>query len=146
GVKLFTEGVAAVKGHNDTGHVSFLLGHLKSNGWWYFYLVALAVKTPLTLLATSPFGIVLMTRDGWRERNPWRVAPVLLFLTMLIFAATFSHINIGIRHMLILYPFLALAGAYALARAWHALEKLKQRSHPVFLLGRAAIVVLVGWQ
>jgi len=146
GLKLITEGIAAVKAHNDTGHVSFLLGNLKANGWWYFYLVALAVKTPLTLLATSPFGLVVMTRDGWRERDPWRVAPLILLVTLLAFASTFSHINIGIRHMLILYPFLALAGAYALSKGWHALEKLKQRSHHLFLLGRAAIVVLVGWQ
>ena len=146
GLKLLTEGIAAVKGHNDTGHVSFLLGNLKANGWWYFYLVALAVKTPLPLLAASPVGLVIMTRDGWRERNPWRVAPLLLFVTLLVFASTFSHINIGIRHMLILYPFLALAGAYALSKAWHALEQLRQRSHHLFLLGRAAIIVIVGWQ
>jgi hypothetical protein len=146
GLKLFTEGVAAVKAHNDTGHVSFLLGQLKANGWWYFYLVALAVKTPLTLLATSPFGLFLMTRDGWVERNPWRLAPLLLFVTLLVFASTFSHINIGIRHMLILYPFVALAGAYALAKAWHALDKIRQRTPQLFLLGRAVIVVLVGWQ
>src|SRR5690348_18407611 len=87
-----------------------------------------------------------MSRDGWVERNPWRWAPLLLFVTLLVFASTFSHINIGIRHMLILYPFLALAGAYALSKAWHALDKIRQRTPQLFLLGRALIVVLVGWQ
>ncbi len=142
--KLLVEGVVSLKAHNDTGHVSFLLGHVQSNGWWYFYLVALAVKTPLPLLVSGPIGLGLMTRDGWRERHPWRLAPLLLFVTLLIFASAFSRINIGIRHMLILYPFLALGGGYLLARLWSALATL--RIPQLANLGRAVIVVLVGWQ
>ena len=142
--KLFAEGVTALKAHNDTGHISFLLGRLKANGWWYFYLVGLTAKSPITLLLSSPIGLALMARDGWRERNLWRLAPLLLFVTLLVFASTFSHINIGIRHVFILYPFLALGGAYALAKAWRALATLTNRQ--AFVAGRAAILVLVGWQ
>lgn len=142
--KLFFEGVVALKAHNDAGHVSFLLGHVRSNGWWYFYLVALAVKTPLPLLVTGPIGLGLMTRDGWRERNLWRLAPLPLFAAMLIFASAYSRINIGIRHVLVLYPFLALGAAYLLARLWRALATV---SNPrIANIGRAVIVVLVGWQ
>ena len=43
----FLEGIIAIKAHNDAGHMSFLLGQLRTTGWWYFYLVALAVKTPV---------------------------------------------------------------------------------------------------
>ena len=165
GVKLFVEGVTAIKAHNDTGHVSFLLGSLQKNGWWYFYLVALAVKTPIPVLVTSPVGLGLMAWDGWRERNLWRLAPLLLFVGMLIFASSYSHINIGIRHVLILYPFLALGSAYAVAKAWRwtgralvrrgqggATASGAQKSVPgapprqVGLIGRAILVVLVGWQ
>ena len=142
--KLLVEGVTALKAHNDTGHVSFLLGHVQANGWWYFYLVALAVKTPLPLLLAGPVGLGLMTRDGWRERDLWRLAPSVLFVTLLAFASTFSHINIGVRHLLILYPFLAVGAAYLLARAWRTLA----RAHSPGLAnaGRAVVVVLIGWQ
>jgi hypothetical protein len=116
--------------------VSFLLGHLKAGGWWYFYLVALAVKTPLPLLATGPIGLGLLARDGWRERNPWRLAPVVLFLTLLAFASLFSRINIGIRHVLILYPFLAMGGAYTLGLAWRSWS----------VVGKSAVALLVAWQ
>src|SRR5262249_42442377 len=34
----YAEGVMALKAHNDTGHVSYLLGNIKAGGWWYFYL------------------------------------------------------------------------------------------------------------
>jgi 4-amino-4-deoxy-L-arabinose transferase-like glycosyltransferase len=144
GFKLLVEGVVSLKAHNDTGHVSFLLGRVQANGWWYFYLVALAVKTPLPLLVSGPIGLGLMTRDGWRERDLWRLAPLVLFVTLLAFASAFSHINIGVRHMLILYPFLALGGAYLLARLWRALATVRNAS--LANAGRAVIVVLVGWQ
>jgi len=132
----YAEGVMALKAHNDTGHVSFLLGNLKAGGWWYFYLVALAVKTPLPLLLTGIVGLFLLARDGLRWASTWRMAPVVLFVTLLVFASAFSRINIGIRHVLILYPFLVLGAAYALMSAWRALPRL----------GTAVAVPLVLWQ
>jgi hypothetical protein len=121
----FAAGVATLKAHNDAGHLSFLLGEQRSGGWWYFYLVAIAVKTPLPLLLTGLPGMGLMARDGWCERNPWRLAPAVLFVTLLTFASLYSHINIGIRHVLILYPFMALGAAYLLARAWRSLDPVQ---------------------
>lgn len=132
----FAEGVVSLKAHNDTGHVSFLLGDVKAGGWWYFYFVALAVKTPIPLLVTGPVGLWMLARDGWHYSKTWRVVPLLLFVTVLAFACWFSRINIGIRHVLVLYPFLALGGAYALAWVW--------RSWGV--AGKAVAVGLVGWQ
>jgi hypothetical protein len=139
GLWAFAEGIVALKAHNDTGHLSFLLGQYQAGGWWYFYLVDLAVKTPLPLLAAGPVGMVLLARDGWRERDAWRMAPVVLFLTVLGFASFFSRINIGIRHVLILYPFMAMGGAYLLARVWRGLGKAT-------VARRALVVALVAWQ
>jgi len=140
----FIEGVIAIKAHNDSGHLSFLLGQLRSTGWWYFYLVALAAKTPLPLLAAAPVGMAVLAREGWQARDAWRLAPVLLFLTVLVFASAYSHINIGIRHVLVLYPFMALGGAHAVAVAWRALRNASVR--PLAIVGSAFLVGLVGWQ
>jgi 4-amino-4-deoxy-L-arabinose transferase-like glycosyltransferase len=143
-MKGLIEGVVALKAHNDAGHLSFLMGRVRSTGWWYFYLVALAAKTPLPLLATGPVGLGLLARAGWRERDGWRLAPALLFLTILTFASVFSRINIGIRHVLVLYPLLALGGAHTVVEAWRALRTTRHRSLAV--LGTSIVVVLVGWQ
>ena len=142
--KGVVEGIVAIKAHNDTGHLSFLLGELRSTGWWYFYLVGLAVKTPLPLLATGPVGMMMLAREGWRASDGWRLAPVLLFLTVLVFASGFSQINIGIRHILVLYPFMALGGAHAVTLAWQSLRKATVR--PLAIVGSALLVGLVGWQ
>jgi Dolichyl-phosphate-mannose-protein mannosyltransferase len=141
----FAEGIVALKAHNDTGHLSFLLGQYQAGGWWYFYLVDLAVKTPLPLLVCGPIGLALLARDGWRERNAWRIAPIVLFLTVLGFASAFSRINIGIRHVLILYPFMALGAAYFLATAWRALRRTPHAG-PLARLGTVMLAGLVGWQ
>jgi 4-amino-4-deoxy-L-arabinose transferase-like glycosyltransferase len=143
-VQGFLEGIIAIKAHNDAGHLSFLLGQLRSTGWWYFYLVALAAKTPIPLLLTGPIGMVALARVGWRTRDGWRLAPLLLFLTLLVFASAFSHINIGIRHVLVLYPFMALGGAHLVVLAWRALRRATVR--PLAIVGSGALVALVSWQ
>jgi hypothetical protein len=126
-IKDLVNGIIAVKAHNDAGHRSYLLGRMSLDGWWYFYFVALAVKTPLPLLLGGPVGLCVLARDGWRERNTWAQAPLVVVVTILVFACTFSRINIGIRHVLILYPFLALGAAYGAWRAWRAIQGLKDR-------------------
>jgi 4-amino-4-deoxy-L-arabinose transferase-like glycosyltransferase len=137
----FAEGVVALKAHNDTGHLSFLLGHVKAGGWWYFYLVAIAVKTPLPLLITGLVGLYLLARDGWHEKKPWLLAPVLLFLTVLLFASLFSRINIGIRHVLILYPFMALGSVYALRYLWRLWPRVGTTFATLLVLWQVSILV-----
>jgi hypothetical protein len=140
----FIEGVVAIKAHNDSGHMSYLLGQIGRNGWWYFYLVALAVKTPIPLLAAAPVGLALKAHEGWRQRNTWYLAPLILFLTTLTFASFFSHINIGIRHVLVLYPFMALGAACALSQLWRHAVRVQQRW--VAAGGTAVVVGLISWQ
>lgn len=137
-------GVIAVKAHNDAGHRSYLLGQVSLDGWWYFYLVTLAVKTPLPLLVGGPVGLAWLAARGWRTRDGWALAPLVLVLAILAFASLFSRINIGIRHVLILYPFLALGGAYLAWRGWRGLCAGQGRG--LQLTGKALIGALVLWQ
>jgi hypothetical protein len=63
---------------------------------------------------------------------------------VLAFASGFSRINIGIRHILVLYPFMALGGAHAVTLAWQSLRKATVR--PIAIVGSGLLVGLVGWQ
>jgi 4-amino-4-deoxy-L-arabinose transferase-like glycosyltransferase len=144
GLLKLADGVRAVEWHNRQGHLSFLLGDVRKNGWWYFYVVALAAKTPLPLLATGPIGLALLARDGWRARTPWKIAAPALFIALLVCASLISHINIGIRHILIVYPFLALGGCHALARAWRRVRTVKNRDWAG--IGASVAVGLAAWQ
>jgi 4-amino-4-deoxy-L-arabinose transferase-like glycosyltransferase len=107
-------GIQSVMRHNDLGHTGYLLGARSHTGFWYFYEVALAVKTPLGFLALLFAGIVMAFRDARRYRQLW---PALLFSLGILLVGAFSHINIGIRHVLPIYIGFALTAAAALARA-----------------------------
>ena len=142
-LKDVVNGIVAVKAHNDSGHLAYLLGRVASTGWWYFYLVALAVKTPIPLLVAAPPGLLGLAWRGWRARDPWALAPLLLLVTLLVFASSFSHINIGIRHVLILYPFMCLGAAWIAVAAWHGAAALKR---PARLGARGVLLGLALWQ
>ncbi len=124
-------GIVSVKAHNDSGHLSYLLGRVRLTGWWYFYLVALAVKTPIPLLIAGPIGMGWMALCSGRRRDPWGLAPLAIGVAILLFASAVSRINIGIRHILILYPFFALGAAWVIARAWRAIRGLPYSSAAV---------------
>ena len=59
--QLFS-GLKMVADHNAGGHYAYLLGSRSTTGWWYFYPVVLAVKTPLAFLALLGFGAALAFR------------------------------------------------------------------------------------
>ncbi len=106
--------LAAIRGtlsHSEAGHTAYLLGNYSRQGWWYFFPVALAVKTPLPELLLAVAG--LARRQTKREMTVVAV-PLVLFLG----AAMTSRINIGLRHILMIYPFLAIAAGAGAARLW----------------------------
>jgi hypothetical protein len=143
-LKDLVNGIVAVKAHNDSGHLSYLLGQVRLTGWWYFYLVALAVKTPIPLLAAGPVGLAWLARDGWRSRTSWALAPAVLVGLMLTFASAFSRINIGTRHVLVLYPFFAVGAAYVTVRTWRSLAAWRRRRLAVVPV--AVLLALLLWQ
>lgn len=42
-------GIAEVGYHMKVGHKGYLLGQVGTTGWWYFFPVVMAYKTPLAL-------------------------------------------------------------------------------------------------
>src|SRR2546430_13379641 len=78
------------------------------------------------------------------------LAPAVLVILMLTFASAFSRINIGIRHVLVLYPFLALGAAYVAVRAWRALAAWRARAagrnRRLAVVPVAGLLALLLWQ
>ena len=93
-------GIRAVMRHNATGHPTYLLGQRNITGFWYFYPVVLAVKTPLAFLFLLGYGVVLALRKQSPYRRAW--IPVS-FAAGILLVGLESHINIGVRHILPIY-------------------------------------------
>jgi hypothetical protein len=140
-LQWYLGGIEAVTVHNDTGHLSYLLGEERLGGWWYFYVVVLLAKTQLPLLVLGPPGLVLLARRGLIDRDARRLAPPVIFVALLAFASLYSRINIGVRHILVLYPLLAVGAAYALAGAWAALRTAQRGARRTVALAALALLV-----
>ncbi|HEY74316.1 MAG TPA: hypothetical protein G4N99_13720 [Thermoflexia bacterium] len=90
--------------HMVDGHAAFLLSENSTQGWWYYFPVAFALKTPLPALAL----LLAATITFWKgTRRSLREESVMLLFPLLYGASSlFSNLNIGYRHLLPILPFL----------------------------------------
>jgi hypothetical protein len=104
-------GVVAVAKHNGVGHPSYLLGRYRRTGWWYFFPVVLAVKTPIGFLILAIAGVSFVL---WKPPAiPWQQRVTALFALAILAACMASRINLGVRHILAIYPLLAVLAGHA---------------------------------
>ncbi len=104
---------------DQMSHPMFLLGKVYPTGVWFYFPMALLIKTSLPLLLLLVLLPVFSVQGLRRYRREliYLLVPVVLVLG----TSMLSHLNIGVRHVLPVYPFLAVLGgasAWALARAW----------------------------
>lgn len=102
---------------NRGGHTQFFLGEWRHGGWWYFFPILLLVKTPLPFLLLCGIGTVGMTRSFMKDRDWRKLAPVVL-PALILGIAMLSNINIGLRHVLVIYPLLSIVGGCMAAELW----------------------------
>ena len=101
--------------HNNSGDNNYLNGQFKGGGWWYYFPEAIAIKEPLALLGGLVISISLFFVPG--KRAPWQTAVILLPPAIFLAAAMKGSIEIGIRHVLPVLPFLYLLVCFQLTRA-----------------------------
>jgi hypothetical protein len=109
---------------------AYLMGHYSDTGWWYYFPLAMLFKTPVATIvsallamllricrpersegsrsiAAGSFATLRMTNCAWCLVIP----PVIYMLS-----AMTSHLNIGVRHVLPVYPFLLIGIGITAAR------------------------------
>ncbi len=131
---VFTEGflLGQAKAQVRSG---FLAGDYSRNGWWYYFPFAFLIKTPVALLGTFFVGLILCIKQWsrWgRDTGVFIVLPAVVYML----PAMNSHLNIGLRHILPVYPFVLLL---AVAAANHLL--MKGRNGRIAL---AAVLLILG--
>lgn len=117
----YLRGLKTVKTEAE-GHQAYLLGQTDTTGkgWWYYFPIAVATKTPLPELLAI-VGILLLlvlpASRRWfalsRHDLQFLLVPVAVY-TLAALGLLGISLNLGIRHVLPLYPFLLiLAGGWA---------------------------------
>jgi len=102
-------------------HQNYLFGQVKWGGWWYYFPVALAVKTPLATLAAIAIAAVLAIRFHGRlnlaDRARRALAVIAVAIVIYLGSATTQDINHGVRHLLPIIVLLFIATAIVLSAA-----------------------------
>ncbi|MEW5807739.1 MAG: phospholipid carrier-dependent glycosyltransferase [Acidobacteriota bacterium] len=105
-VGRYFDGLSFVLDHNRKGNPAFLFGMYSDSGWWYYFLLAFAVKTPIPVIIIFASALLSFGRDLFKNfktpGNFYLLIPVLL----LLFFTAAGRINIGLRHILPVYPLL----------------------------------------
>ena len=104
-VPEFFAGLTHLGEHTLFGHPSYFLGEIRAHGVWYFFPIIIAIKTPIAFLILAILGA--------RKAS----VPVLSAAAIVVVAMA-ARINLGVRHVLPIYPLLAIAGAIALIDLW----------------------------
>jgi len=111
----------------------YFMGRTSEKGWWYYYPVLFLIKTPLPLLA------LLAIRAARRRQIAAtglisRLVLVLAPVWFLVFFMLLNRKEIGIRHLLMIYPLI-----FVLVSGLATDAALKKRSRQILL------AILFAW-
>jgi hypothetical protein len=145
----FYSGLRELRDMNRLSPPSYMFGQVKHGGWWYFYPVAIAVKTPIAVLLLAIIGAVSLAVRWFRTRTDWQqLVPLVAVLAIFVIAAP-SKLDMGSRHVMPIVAFLSMLAAVGAVRLWNPRAARAHDSQPESRValgaGRAAVMVLSAW-
>jgi hypothetical protein len=103
---------------------SFLMNEFSTHGWWCYFPLAFFFKTPLATFAACGCAAAVLMKTATSLRRAafdrwWTIACISLPPAIYLIAAMTSDLDIGLRHLLPIYPFLFLTIGVAFS-TWQA--------------------------
>jgi 4-amino-4-deoxy-L-arabinose transferase-like glycosyltransferase len=138
----FAAGIEQILGVSSGGRPSYLLGQFSIDGWWYYFPVAFAAKTPvLVLVLFLVAAFLLLFRRKTRAKTAYLLIPPAAFFL----ASMQSALNIGYRHLLPILPFLYVmaSGIVVIPRVIGRPAGVKDYFAKAALLGALLSVLLI---
>ncbi len=129
---LFFKGFRDLMEHNFRGHDAYFLGHISASGWWYYFPVLLAIKTPLPAL-------LLMIAGAWIAVRSKSHRELVIIAALMLGSAMMSNLNLGVRHVLPLYVPLSMLAALAAVTLWPSRERWAVAALGAWLLINSAL-------
>jgi hypothetical protein len=116
------------------GRWSYFMGEVGERGWRLFFPALIAFKSPIAFLLLAVAGFALLWRRGGAPALWQRFAPVLGIAGIMAVAIP-APINIGVRHVLPVYPLLAILAGLGLVGLFEAGRwRAARRAMGVFLV------------
>jgi hypothetical protein len=103
---------------------------VRVTGWWYYFPMAILFKTPLVTVGAIALALTLAVRrvtraaaitlDDW-----WKLACLLTPVVVYTAFALRTNLNLGLRHMFPVYPFIFLLVGWSVASVrWRWFKQL----------------------
>ena len=112
----------------------YILGQYSTHGFWYYYFVCFFYKVPIAFLLIFLASVKLYARNfnvsQFMKKEIFLLVP---FLYYLVYMSFFYSTQVGIRHILIIFPFMFVFTGYLFQKV---------------LAGRTSIIIpaLVAWE
>lgn len=112
--EAYLKGLGMVLDHSTFGHKAYALGRYSDTGWWWYFPFACLVKMPVAIMALSVMGLWAWVRRT--QRGFSKDYFLMLFILLYGGFCVSSRLNIGVRHILPIFPMLyILAGGFLYA-------------------------------
>ncbi|MFC1745173.1 glycosyltransferase family 39 protein [Candidatus Riflebacteria bacterium] len=153
-------GMLTTLGHVTQGHLhtQYLMGEYSHSGWWYYFIVAFMVKTPVSFILFLSVALgFFMKKQLWdtlyglkshfkfpEEQRFVSISLINSIIFILLFGliSLKSRLNIGIRHILPIYPFLILFTCYNLFRF---LQLIKGWQYKIYIMSLIIAILFYGY-
>ena len=122
------------------GNTVYFLGKISGKGWWYYFPIVYLIKVPLafhffTLIAFS-FVVVaiknlLSRRERLKRTKEWILShftefSMVTFLVIYWSTSLSANLNIGVRHILPIFPFTYVLVSLGIQRGWETIRKFQR--------------------
>ena len=138
----FYKGFFLVGRHALAGHGSYLLGQTSNTGWWYYFPVAIWYKTPIPFFIFLILAVVFWRK--LRAKNRFDEFALLAVPLIFLIISMFSKADMGIRHILSIFPFLAVLASRSINLVdFSAIKIIKNNSKK--LIPALGFLILILW-
>jgi len=100
---LYAKGIRMIYWNQSPDYYFYMNGKFSLRPWWYYYLFAFLIKTPVPTLVFLLASVFTAKGKGFRMKNEiWLLMPVMF----VVVSSFFDSRNMGLRRILQVYPFL----------------------------------------
>src|SRR5262249_5186824 len=97
----YFKNMTLVNANHDESYQSYMLGQLRENGWWYYFVVAFVVKATVPTLIVISIAAI-KTFSGFIDS--WGEIVLLSAIGMYFVAVSAAAADLGVRYLLPVFP------------------------------------------
>jgi hypothetical protein len=145
-VPALLRGIAQAWELNNIQSDTYLFGHIRKGGWWYFFIMCVAVKAPIPLLILFVLGLI--GASSFPPAVRWKaLAPALAAVAVLLVTMSVKY-QAGTRHVLVVFPLLCVMAGFGAAYLWQGASRTTKEcpANPRSRSLKLAVIALLAWQ